>query len=140
MAVLVNGLDKTGLTNLLCKSLYARVILHNILASEEFLGGYLGLSAFGELDYAFNTPSTFGTVECHNGVVGVTAVRLQCKRMQLSARVCHLPRNDVYELRKKWWSVLVGEWFKSPFDDRSTNQINSTKLSLRLLHCVPTTR
>lgn len=72
--------------------------------------GYLGLSAFGELDNAFNTPTTFDAVKCHNCVVGITAIRLQCKRMQLSARVCHLPRSDVYELRKKKrWSVLIGE-------------------------------
>ena len=121
VAVLVDGLDKTGFTNLLCESLHARVILHNILALEKFLGRYLGLSAFGELDNAFNTPSTFSAVKCHNCVVDITAVRVQGKRMQLSESVCHLPRNDVYELRKKkWWSVLIGEWFKSALDDRST--------------------
>ena len=121
VAVLVDGLDKTGFTNLLCESLHARVILHNILALEKFLGRYLGLSAFGELDDAFNTPSTFSAVKCHNCVVDITAVRVQGKRMQLSESVCHLPRNDVYELRKKkWWSVLIGEWFKSALDDRST--------------------
>ena len=70
------------LTNLLCEGLHARVFLHNILALEKLLGGYLGLSAFGELDNAFNTPSTFSAVKCHNRVEGITAVRLpQCQRM-----------------------------------------------------------
>jgi hypothetical protein len=62
---------------------------------EEFFGRYLGLGAFGELNNAFNTPSTFGAVKCQNCVVGITG-------------------SDVYELRKKErWSVLLGEGFKA---------------------------
>jgi hypothetical protein len=73
------------LTNLLCEGLYARVILNNILTLKELLGGYLWLSAFRELDNAFNTPNAFGAVKCHDCVEGITAVRLPLdQRMPLS--------------------------------------------------------
>jgi len=99
---------------LLCEGLHARVIPHNILARKEFLGGYLGLGAFGELENAFNTPGALGAVKCHDCVVGITVVRFQCQRMLLSVGdglggVYHLPGSDVYELRKKKQVVSV-DW------------------------------
>ncbi len=103
-----------GLTNLLGEGLHVRVILHNILAPKEFLGGYLRLSAFGELDNAFNAPGGLGAVKCNNCVVGITAVKFPCQRMLLSVEdgsvgVCHIPGSDVYELRKKNRVVSV-DW------------------------------